>query len=88
MVVPSAKSQSNWRKVDRNATHVLIQRKFGICYRVPTASWPCGWQDRRLRGREVLLYRESCSVRSLSKSPADLLPFYSGVKITQGRTFS
>src|SRR6476646_1857677 len=82
MVVPSAKSQSNWRKVDHNATHDPIQGKFRICYRVRTASWPWGWQDRRLRGRRgVLLYRESCKVRSLPKSPADLLTFYSGVNI-------
>jgi hypothetical protein len=80
MVVPSAKSQSNWRKVDRNANNRPIQGEFRICYRVRTASWPWGWQDRRLRGRRgVLLYRESCKVHSLPKSPADLLTFYSGV---------
>ena len=79
MVVPSASSLSNWRKVDRIATRGAIQGKFRIWYRVRTASWPWGWQDRRLRGRRgVLLYRESCKVRSLPKSPADLLPSYSG----------
>jgi hypothetical protein len=29
----------------------------------------------------VLLYREFCKVRSLPKSPADLMTFYSGVNI-------
>jgi len=34
---------------------------------VRTASWPWGWQDRRLQGRRgVLLYRESCKVRALA----------------------
>ena len=59
MVVPSAKSQSNWRKIDRNATYGPIQGKFRICCRVRTASWPWGWQDRRLRRRRGCCFIES-----------------------------
>ena len=79
MVVPSAKSQRNWRKVDRNATHGPIQGKFRICYRVRTASWPglAGPPPPRAAGGAAL--SKVCRVRSLPKSPADLLPSYSGV---------
>jgi hypothetical protein len=40
MVVPSATSQGNWRKVDRKANSRPIQGEFRICYRVRTTSWP------------------------------------------------